>query len=160
MTREEIITSMCYTWRHDFGLTKNEDPGGYTFPGASGMTVKDREHLWNQMAQIFDNDIAPNMKFNEESAVINPLEVPQFDPKDVRIGRLEKKVKKLQNQLLARKEKIEWMDKVLQYYPYSSRRYEDHMQQKAEREELKMLRLRVKEQELAIKQLTQEKTPS
>jgi len=52
-TREEIITSMCYTWRHDYGLVKYPDPGGYIFPGVtSGMTDEERKALWNQMAQI------------------------------------------------------------------------------------------------------------
>ena len=62
-TREQIITSMCYTWRHDYGLTKQEDPGGYNFPGIAGMTENERQSLWRQMAQIFDNDIAPHMEF-------------------------------------------------------------------------------------------------
>ena len=62
-TREEIITSMCYTWRHDYGLTKHADPGGYTFLGEAGMTEQERQFLWSQMAQIFDNDIAPHMDF-------------------------------------------------------------------------------------------------
>jgi hypothetical protein len=48
---------MCYTWRHDFGLDKRTD-----FPG-HGMEQADREFLWRQMAQIFDNDIYPNLEF-------------------------------------------------------------------------------------------------
>ena len=53
-TREEIINSMCYTWRHDFGLDK--DPNDDSI--ASGMTAIERVLLWNAMAQIFDNDIS------------------------------------------------------------------------------------------------------
>ncbi len=64
-TREEIINSMCFTWRHDYGLTKHPDPGGYTFPMESGMTPSEQKCLWNQMAQIFDNDIAPHMEFKQ-----------------------------------------------------------------------------------------------
>ena len=60
-TREEIITNMCVTWRHDYGLTKHSD----ALPFEAGMTQKDRESLWNQMAQIFDNDIAPYMEFKQ-----------------------------------------------------------------------------------------------
>jgi hypothetical protein len=52
-TREEIINSMCYTWRHDFGLDKDHDSL------SSGMTAMERVLLWNAMAQIFDNDISP-----------------------------------------------------------------------------------------------------
>jgi hypothetical protein len=63
-TREEIITSMCYTWRHDYGLNKQEHdgPGGLI---TAGLTAAERKLLWNKMAQIFDNDIAPYMEFRE-----------------------------------------------------------------------------------------------
>jgi hypothetical protein len=57
-TREEIITSMCYTWRHDYGLDKHPDDASFV----AGMTPRERETLWKQMSQIFDNDIAPNMR--------------------------------------------------------------------------------------------------
>jgi hypothetical protein len=60
-TREQIITSMCYTYRHDFGLEKTYE--GYLPTG--GMTEHERKTLWNQMAQIFDNDIAPYMEFKD-----------------------------------------------------------------------------------------------
>jgi hypothetical protein len=59
-TREQIITSMCYTYRHDYGLNKS-DNGFIT----SGMTDDERKLLWAVMAQIFDNDIAPHMEFKE-----------------------------------------------------------------------------------------------
>jgi hypothetical protein len=61
-TREEIITSMCYTMRHDYGLSKSQQ----AFPFPSGMTKDEREALWRQMAQLFDNDIAPYMEFKYE----------------------------------------------------------------------------------------------
>ena len=60
-TREDIINDMCFTYRHDYGLDKRE--GAYAFE--SGMTDIERKGLWNQMAQIFDNDIAPYMKFKK-----------------------------------------------------------------------------------------------
>lgn len=53
-TRNEIITSMCYTYRHDFGLDKVDES-----LISSGMTDIERQLLWNKLAQIFDNDIAP-----------------------------------------------------------------------------------------------------
>jgi len=65
-TREQIITSMCYTYRHDYGLIKEADPGGYDFPMSSGMTESERKTLWKQMAQIFDNNIWPHMTFRDE----------------------------------------------------------------------------------------------
>lgn len=61
MTREEIITRMCYTYRHDYGLTISDDDKMYTL--SSGVTEQERLGIWNTMAQIFDNDIAPNMEF-------------------------------------------------------------------------------------------------
>lgn len=61
-TRDEIITSMCYTYRHDYGLEKTYE--GYL--PVSGMTAHERTALYNTMAQIFDNVIAPNMEFKRE----------------------------------------------------------------------------------------------
>ena len=61
-TREEIITSMCMTYRHDFGLDKHPEDA----PFVAGVTGSQRKAIWNQMAQIFDNDILPNMKFRED----------------------------------------------------------------------------------------------
>ncbi len=61
-TREEIITSMCYTLRHDYGLDKSLGTG-FADIISSGMTNEERQALWRQMAQIFDNDIVPYMEF-------------------------------------------------------------------------------------------------
>ncbi len=63
-TREQIITSMCYTFRHDYGLEKDIG-NGFISELTAGMTKDEREALWNQMAQIYDNDIAPYMEFKE-----------------------------------------------------------------------------------------------
>jgi hypothetical protein len=60
-TREQIITSMCHTWRHDYGLVKDDDS-----PITSGMTLEERKALWDRMAQVFDNDIIPAMKFRKK----------------------------------------------------------------------------------------------
>lgn len=65
-SREQIITGMCYTYRHDFGLDK-PDNEGFTSPLTSGMTKSERQILWDQMAEIFDNDIAPYMEIKNES---------------------------------------------------------------------------------------------
>ena len=48
-TRDEIIQSMCYTHRHDYGLLPDNE----------------NHAIWNEMAQLFDNDIAPNMLLKE-----------------------------------------------------------------------------------------------
>jgi hypothetical protein len=64
-TREQIITGMCYTQRHDYGLDKDIG-NGFISEISAGMTQDERESLWNQMAQIFDNDIAPFMDFKDD----------------------------------------------------------------------------------------------
>lgn len=56
-TREEIINNMCLTFRHDYGLRISEDDRMYSL--MSGMTEREAQELYNAMAQIFDNDIAP-----------------------------------------------------------------------------------------------------
>ena len=66
MDRENTITNMCFTFRHDYGIIKPE-AGGIS----SGMTVDERTYLWNTMAQIFDNDIAPYMEFKNKSTSRN-----------------------------------------------------------------------------------------
>ncbi len=48
---------MCYTYRHDYGLNRSHDDP----PWLSGMTDFERKGLWQTMAHIFDNDIAPHM---------------------------------------------------------------------------------------------------
>jgi hypothetical protein len=63
-TREDIIHSMCMTTRHDYGLAKNTGEFG-PYPFASGMTDDEKKALHRQMAQLFDNDIAPYMEFKE-----------------------------------------------------------------------------------------------
>jgi hypothetical protein len=60
-TREQIITDMCYTYRHDYGLDKTNDTGIFS----SGTTEEERRWLWAVMAQIFDNNIAPHMEFKK-----------------------------------------------------------------------------------------------
>ncbi len=62
LTREQVITNMCFTFRHDYGL-ENDNPSD---PLSAGMTQQEREWLWRDMAQIFDNDIAPHMEFKNE----------------------------------------------------------------------------------------------
>jgi hypothetical protein len=51
-TRESTITSMCYTWDHSYGLEKRGIID-------SGFTAAERKVLWDNMAQIYDNDITP-----------------------------------------------------------------------------------------------------
>lgn len=68
-TREEIITSMCYTYKHDFGINYDVQQ---MIP--AGTTPEQREHIRNTMSQIFDNDIAPYMEFKDnKTSNMNPL---------------------------------------------------------------------------------------
>jgi hypothetical protein len=55
-TKEQIITDMCYTWRHDYGLDKLPND---MFAGliTSGMTAEEREFLYSQMAQLYEHHI-------------------------------------------------------------------------------------------------------
>lgn len=57
--REQIITDMCYTWRHDYGLIKESLEVDSI---SSGMTDSERKMLWNAMAHVFDRNIAPLLK--------------------------------------------------------------------------------------------------
>ena len=76
-TREQIITSMCYTFRHDYGLEKDTG-NGFISELSAGMTQSEREFLYRQMAQIFDNDIAPNMRFKTDNEAKYENEVAEF----------------------------------------------------------------------------------
>jgi len=60
-SREEIITCMCYTRRHDYGLQKQQY-GDFSDAISSGMTDRERKMLWSAMAQLFDNEILPILK--------------------------------------------------------------------------------------------------
>jgi hypothetical protein len=74
MNREQIIHNMCLTFRHDYGLLISEDDRMYTLN--SGMTAREREALFNDMAQIFDHTFAPTLeeyrKVNEGEAITLP----------------------------------------------------------------------------------------
>jgi hypothetical protein len=79
MTREQVIHNMCMTFRHDYGMIISQDRAKST--PAAGMTQKQREALFRQMAQIFDNDIAPYMEFKNDNTRSND--------KDSSLGGLE-----------------------------------------------------------------------
>ena len=61
-TREDIILSMCHTYRHDYGLTR---ASGDVI--SSGINQSERAYIYDRMTQIFDNDIAPFMDFKRPS---------------------------------------------------------------------------------------------
>ena len=85
MTKNEIITDMCMTYRHDYGLTRRpEDP-----PWVAGMTDEERLGLYKTMEQIYDNCIAPLMteyeKLNNGESVVLPKDVDHAEAM-VRVG--------------------------------------------------------------------------
>lgn len=61
-TRNDIITAMCYTYRHDYGLNKLATKDVLS----AGTTEAERQMIWSMMAEIFDNDIVPHMTFKPE----------------------------------------------------------------------------------------------
>jgi hypothetical protein len=61
-SKEEIITDMCYTYRHDYGLDK--DPSAPSW--CAGMTPEERKGLYDTMAQIYENNIKPWIKLYGE----------------------------------------------------------------------------------------------
>jgi hypothetical protein len=62
-SKEEIITDMCYTYRHDYGLDKSPDDPSW----CAGMTLEERKGLYNTMRQIYENNIEPILvKLNRE----------------------------------------------------------------------------------------------
>jgi len=71
-TKEEIIHSMCLTYRHDYGLRKEPGEPSWT----SGMTAEDAEMLYKTMEQIYNNNIEPLLKdakcLYDGSAVVIP----------------------------------------------------------------------------------------
>ena len=76
-TKEQIITDMCYTFRHDYGLRKQSDPGGYTFPFEAGMTEEEAIMLYKQMEQIYNNDIEPLLKYYDDLHSGNSVVLPK-----------------------------------------------------------------------------------
>ena len=60
-TKEEIINSMCLSYRHDYGLRKEPGEPNWT----AGMTEQDAKMLYKTMEQIYNNDIAPIINYYE-----------------------------------------------------------------------------------------------
>lgn len=58
--RHKIVTSMCYTTRHDYGLEQTDDAGFAVSP--SGMNRQQQEALYRNMDQLYDHHINPLMR--------------------------------------------------------------------------------------------------
>jgi len=72
-TKEEIITSMCYTYRHDYGLRKEPNDPSWT----SGMTEQDAKMLYKTMEQIYNNDIEPLLNEFNDLIAGRSVQLPQ-----------------------------------------------------------------------------------
>jgi hypothetical protein len=62
--RLQLINDMCLTFRHDYGITINEDDRMYTLN--SGMTELERKGFFDTMTQVFDHHIEPILKERDE----------------------------------------------------------------------------------------------
>lgn len=72
-TREEIITDMCMTYRHDYGLDKLPgDP-----PWTAGMTPDERKGLYTTMSQIYEHNIEPLLEQYKDLQDGNSVVVPK-----------------------------------------------------------------------------------
>ncbi len=61
-SREQIINEMCFTKRHDFGIVKDKQSPAWE----CGLTIEERDFLWREMAQLFDNCILPHMAYKTQ----------------------------------------------------------------------------------------------
>lgn len=72
-SKEEIIASMCYTYRHDYGLNKLPEDPSWT----AGMTQKEREGLYRTMEQIYTNNIEPMLKELQDLQEGRTVQIPK-----------------------------------------------------------------------------------
>lgn len=72
-SKESIITDMCYTYRHDYGLDKSPDDP----PWCAGMTPEERKGLYNTMRQIYENNIEPILNHYENLQNANNVVLPK-----------------------------------------------------------------------------------
>jgi hypothetical protein len=77
MDREQLITDMCLTFRHDYGLRISEDERMYSLN--SGMTELERQGLFSTMSQVFEHHFATPLEeyrmVNEGEAITIPKSV-------------------------------------------------------------------------------------
>jgi hypothetical protein len=68
---------MCLTYRHDFGLEISEDERMYTIN--AGMTRSEREALFNDMAQVYDQIFAYSLEEYRRVYEGEALIIPKSD---------------------------------------------------------------------------------
>ena len=79
-TKPEIITAMCFAFRHDYGLPKETvRVEGQGVPiGSTGMTEDEQDNLYRRMLQIYNNAIEPYMVPKGEAYTVNVEEREKF----------------------------------------------------------------------------------
>lgn len=60
--RKRIVTGMCLTYRHDYGLEQPAYDDGLLAEVTYGLTQQQREALYRQMDQLYDHHINPLMR--------------------------------------------------------------------------------------------------
>jgi hypothetical protein len=73
MNKEQIIYDMCMTYRHDYGLRKEQSDPSWT----AGMTEQDAKMLYKTMEQIYNNNIEPLLKEFNALKEGKSVQVPQ-----------------------------------------------------------------------------------
>lgn len=76
---------MCMTYRHDYGLSKEDLPEDYPFKDiVSGTTESERKRIHMQMSSIYDHHIAPWRKIIEDTLKELPVgHVPSHTPDSI-----------------------------------------------------------------------------
>ena len=73
MNKEQMIYDMCMTYRHDYGLRKEQSDPSWT----AGMTEQDAKMLYKTMEQIYNNNIEPLLKEFNALKEGKSVQVPQ-----------------------------------------------------------------------------------
>jgi biopolymer transport protein ExbB/TolQ len=81
--------------------------------------------------------------------------LPKLSPEAVKIGRLEKKIRKLKQQLAASTSLNETYKEVLNNHSWIDRAHKSYKEALEERERIRNLEARVKEQSILIRKLTE-----
>jgi hypothetical protein len=82
-TKEQIIYDMCMTYRHDYGLHKEDLPEGYPNWGC-GTTEMERKIIYNQMSSLYEHYVAPSLKLIEETLRELPVgHIPSHTPDSI-----------------------------------------------------------------------------
>lgn len=71
--KEQIIHEMCLSYRHDFGLHKEDSDPNWT----AGMTSSDANMLYKTMEHIYESNIEPLLQEFNDLKNGKSVQVPQ-----------------------------------------------------------------------------------